>query len=143
MRKCPFRAQTESGAVPTDEARLNLWSGSITAKVSEFWEFFPPFITPTHPKLGFQFFFLFFLPFPYCKFIPPSGKPEPAMLRSWRSGYAEDGGDWKVLKAVTKSVIQVKNTTSVPIAFASLRLVAQTQAFPLRLQNKPSTHKTM
>ena len=76
-------------------------------------------------------------------FIPPPGKPEPAMLRSWRSGYAEDGGDWKVLKAVTKSVIQVKNTTSVPIAFASLRLVAQTQAFPLRLQNKPSTHKTM
>ena len=60
MRKCPFQAQTESGAVPTDEARLNLWSGSITAKVSEFWELFPPFITPTHPKLGFQFFFLFF-----------------------------------------------------------------------------------
>ena len=70
MRKCPFQAQTESGAVPTDEARLNLWSGSITAKVSEFWELFPPFITPTHPKLGFQFFFLFFT-FPLLQVYSP------------------------------------------------------------------------
>ena len=49
MRKCPFRAQTESGAVPTDEARLNLWSGSITAKVSEVWEFVPLSSVHTHP----------------------------------------------------------------------------------------------
>ena len=72
MRKCPFRAQTESGAVPTDEARLNLWSGSITAKVSEFWEFCPPFIIPTHPKLEFlsQFFFLFFT-FPLLQVYSP------------------------------------------------------------------------
>merc|ERR1712032_1047286 len=38
--------------------------------------------------------------------------------------------------------MMVENTTSVPVVLASLNLVARARAFPLRIQNKPSTYKT-
>ena len=47
-----------------------------------------------------------------------------------------------VAKSDIEDVKQVEKRRSVPVVLASLNLVAQAQAFPLRIQNKPSTYKT-
>ena len=54
---------------------------------------------------------------------------------------------WRWLKNVGKPDIedmklQVEKRRSVPVVSASLNLVAQAKAFPLRKQNKPSIYKT-
>ena len=48
----------------------------------------------------------------------------------------------KSLNPDIKETNKVENTTSVPVVLASLNLVARARAFPLRIQNKPSTYKT-
>ena len=48
----------------------------------------------------------------------------------------------KSLNPDFKETNKVENTTSVPVVLASLNLVARAKAFPLRIQNKPSTYKT-
>ena len=39
-------------------------------------------------------------------------------------------------------IIQVKNNSSLPVALASVNLVARAKAIPLRIQAKPSTYRT-
>ena len=47
-----------------------------------------------------------------------------------------------VAKPDIEDIKQVEKRRSLPVVLASLNLVAQAKAFPLRIQNKPSTYKT-
>ena len=65
------------------------------------------------------------------------------MLHSWIPTLSEDwGGLDNHFWFPVYFTIQVKNTSSLPVALASVNLVARAKAIPLRIQAKPSTYRT-